>query len=605
LLGNPSTMRLYFNGNNAAVGGDAIDYFPDQVTNASANPGDRYLTYTIASTAGDIPPVATAQNLTVIQNAALAITLSGTDLNGDNLLYEIVDQPSNGTLSGTPPAVVYTPTPGYLGVDSFGFTVSDSAASSAPAVVALTVTGQTPNNQAAITVDGSLAEWSNIASFGADPVDATGAGDQVDWLNGWVAHDRAKFYFAYENNNPVNLSWGYGLYIDTDNSTSTGFRNFDGSYPIGVDYLFEANELMRYTGTGTNWSWATVALADVQIVGNTAEFSLDRSLLGNPASLRLFYVGENAAHNGPTIDYYPDGAVDATAPFRFFSYDTADLSVNVGPVATSQTLMVADNTTTQIQLSGTDANGDALTYQITRQPSNGAIGGVAPNIQYTPRPNFVGTDSFEFRVKDATVNSDPAIVTITVGTSNGNGSNLVAALDVDGSLQDWSGLSPLAPDAADINGGSNEIDWRQGYIAHSPTLLYLAYQNDNTISSLTYGHAAFISTDDSNASGFNGFSGELPFVANYLLEGTDLYVYAGSGNNWLWTYVATVNAATVGGIAEFGISRAQLGDPDAIEIFWRGNNEAVTGTGIDYYPDAADDATAPVTQRKFRYELQP
>ena len=604
LLGNPSSVRLFFLGNNAAVGGDAVDYYPDGVIDLSAADSDRVLTYTIAGTSGNIPPVAAAQSLRVDQNGQLAITLAGSDLNGDTLLYEVVDQPANGTLSGTAPNVVYTPTTDFVGIDSFSFTVSDNAASSAAATVSIGVTGAVPNNQASITVDGTLGEWASIRSFGADPVDAFVTGDQIDWLQGWVAHNTNQFFFAYENNNPIDLSWGYGLYFDTDNSVSSGFRNFDGSYPIGVDYIFEANELLRYTGTGTDWSWVTVAEIDVQINGNTAEFALQREMLGNPTNLNLFYVGENAAHGGPTIDYYPDDAVTTGAPLRFFSYDTADLSVNVKPVANAQTLVIESGTTTQIALSATDANGDALTYQITRQPPNGALGGVPPNVQYTPRPGFSGADSFEFRALDGALNSDPAVVTITVPGS-GNGSNAVAALSVDGGLQDWSGLTPLASDAADLSGGINEIDWRQAYIAHSPTLLYLAYQNDQPIVELSYGHAAFISTDDSDATGFKGFSADLPFGADFLLEGTDLYRYAGSGNNWLWTYVATVDSEHVGSIAEFGISRALLDDPAAIEIFWRGDNEAVNGTGIDFYPDAAGNASGVAAERRFRYELQP
>ena len=179
------------------------------------------------------------------------------------------------------------------------------------------------------------------------------------------------------------MSWGYGVYIDTDNSTSTGFRNFDGSYPLGVDYLIEANEVLRYTGSGTDWSWALVSLNELQTSGNTAELSIARSALGNPEKLNLFYVGENAANNGTTVDYYPDAALDVGAASRFFTYDTGSQSVNVAPVAAPQTLSVSQGTPLAVNLSAADANGDALTYQVTRQPANGALSGVAPAVSYT------------------------------------------------------------------------------------------------------------------------------------------------------------------------------------------------------------------------------
>jgi len=607
LLGDPSTLRLYFNGNNTAVGGSTVDYYPDGVADATLANIDRYFTYSIANNGGNSPPVALAQNLSVNTGQQLAVVLSGTDVDQDVLNYEIVDQPSNGTLTGTLPTLTYTPDTGHIGADQFTFTVRDASSTSAPAVISIMTVGGTTNNENTITVDGSLAEWAGISSFGSDPVDATGAGDQIDWLEGWVAHDAANFYFAYENNNPVTVSWGYGIYIDTDNSTATGFQNFDGSYPIGADYVIEANELLQYTGTGTDWSWSLVSINELQISGNTAEISIARSALGNPDQLSLFYVGENAANNGPTVDYYPDTALDASSASRTFTYDTGSQSVNVAPVATAQTLSLAQDTSIAVSLTATDANGDTLSYQVTRQPVNGTLTGAAPSLQYTPNGGFSGADSFEFRAYDGTVAGDPAVVTlsITPATNNANDTNFVSALTIDGNLQDWAGVTPLAADAADINNPGEKIDFRQGYIAHSDSMLYLAYQNDVPMSQLTYGHAAFIGTDDSDATGFKGFSSELPVAADFLLEGTDLYSYSGSGTNWLWTYVATVNARQVGSIAEIALSRAQLGNPSAIEIYWRGQNEAVGGTGVDFYPDAAGNPTAPVLQRSFRYVLQP
>ena len=257
-------------------------------------------------------------------------------------------------------------------------------------------------------------------------------------------------------------------------------------------------------------------------------------------------------------------------------------------------------------LSATDANSDALTYQITRQPSNGVLSGTLPNIAYTPDAGFVGLDSFEFRASDGTLSGAPAVISLNVISAVllTDSNNPVGSITIDGSLEDWSGLIPLAADPADITGAGETIDFRQGYIAHNPSLLYLAYQNETPISQLTYGHAAFIGTDDSDATGFKGFSSEMPFGADFLLEGSDLYRYAGSGNNWLWTYVTTVNAQQVGSIVEIALSRAQLGNPAAIEIYWRGENEAINGSGVDFYPDGVSTTTAPAAQRRFRYELQ-
>ena len=88
---------------------------------------------------------------------------------------------------------------------------------------------------------------------------------------------------------------------------------------------------------------------------------------------------------------------------------------NVTPVATAQSLTVNEDTTDNaITLAGTDADGNSLTYTIATQPTNGTLSGTAPNVTYTPKADFFGTETFTFTVNDGTVDSAPATVTITV-----------------------------------------------------------------------------------------------------------------------------------------------------------------------------------------------
>jgi hypothetical protein len=85
------------------------------------------------------PPVATAQSLNALENAALLVTLTATDLDGDPLTYSIVNGPTNGTLTGTGPNVTYTPAANYLGPDSFTFKANDGALDSNIATVNISV----------------------------------------------------------------------------------------------------------------------------------------------------------------------------------------------------------------------------------------------------------------------------------------------------------------------------------------------------------------------------------------------------------------------------------------------------------------------------------
>jgi hypothetical protein len=84
-------------------------------------------------------PTAASQSVSANTGSSVAITLTGSDIDGDTLTFAITTPPAHGTLSGTPPAVTYTPAAGYCGPDLFRFTVRDGTCTSSEATVNLTV----------------------------------------------------------------------------------------------------------------------------------------------------------------------------------------------------------------------------------------------------------------------------------------------------------------------------------------------------------------------------------------------------------------------------------------------------------------------------------
>ena len=86
------------------------------------------------------PPVAADLTISTMQDTAVAFTVTASDGDGDALTYVLVTGPAHGSLSGTLPAVTYTPAPGYWGGDSFTFRVNDGTVDSNTATVSLTVT---------------------------------------------------------------------------------------------------------------------------------------------------------------------------------------------------------------------------------------------------------------------------------------------------------------------------------------------------------------------------------------------------------------------------------------------------------------------------------
>jgi hypothetical protein len=122
----------------------------------------------------NVAPSADGQEVSTVPNVDLAITLVGTDPDGvTNLIYTVVDVPTNGALSGTAPDLIYTPDTDFQGLDSFSFTVDDGVYTSAPATVLITVTNIPPsaapqsvdtlqNMPVEITLAGGDPEGSNL-----------------------------------------------------------------------------------------------------------------------------------------------------------------------------------------------------------------------------------------------------------------------------------------------------------------------------------------------------------------------------------------------------------------------------------------------------------
>ncbi len=84
-------------------------------------------------------PVANAQAVTTDEDTAKAIILTAKDVDGDAITYSVVVPPAHGVLSGTAPALTYTPAFNYSGSDSFTFKANDGKVDSNIATVSVTV----------------------------------------------------------------------------------------------------------------------------------------------------------------------------------------------------------------------------------------------------------------------------------------------------------------------------------------------------------------------------------------------------------------------------------------------------------------------------------
>jgi len=74
------------------------------------------------------PPIAYSQTISTSENTSVKILLRGDDVDGNSISYHIVSPPAQGALSefnSSNGSLVYTPNPGFYGLDSFQFITND------------------------------------------------------------------------------------------------------------------------------------------------------------------------------------------------------------------------------------------------------------------------------------------------------------------------------------------------------------------------------------------------------------------------------------------------------------------------------------------------
>jgi hypothetical protein len=98
------------------------------------------LTEGVVHVEGNSAPVALDDTLSLAQGNTAVITLSASDVNGEALTYNIVDQPNYGSVTLDGNEATYIANDSYTGSDSFTFIASDGELTSEVATITISVT---------------------------------------------------------------------------------------------------------------------------------------------------------------------------------------------------------------------------------------------------------------------------------------------------------------------------------------------------------------------------------------------------------------------------------------------------------------------------------
>ncbi len=130
--------------------------------------------------------------------------------------------------------------------------------------------------------------------------------------------------------------------------------------------------------------------------------------------------------SGDVLTYTPNDNTNGIDNFSYRVYDsnnwpsnianiTIEITGNVNNPPTVDNLSAtSDGEPITITLTGSDPEGDSITFSIVGQPSKGSVSLSGSTATYTPNPSASGSDSFTYKANDGEYDSNIGTVSITL-----------------------------------------------------------------------------------------------------------------------------------------------------------------------------------------------
>ncbi len=517
-------------------------------------------------------------NASVAQGYFYQITAEDSD--GDTLLFSLGASPTGMTINASSGAVAWLPTSSQVGEHKIIVNVSDNnngiasqtfnivvvQPNRAPEITSTPV--KTVNENSLYYYQVTATDLDENTTLTYELIDApqgmyidsvTGL---VEWLPNMWAIGSHNVTVKVSDNESLSVSQSFSLQV------------------LNVNYAPSAENV--------NVSLAEDSPAEITLLGSDSDGdNLSYIIVTQPTSGVLTSLDAIQT-------YQPNDNFNGTDSFSYKVYDgslysaTATVTITVTavndlPVAHEKTLEVDEGNSVVVVLSGFDTEQSSLTFNVTSQPSNGQLTGTAPNLVYQANANFIGTDSFTYKVNDGVIDSATALVTIRVNevyeppkiTSQPNTVGVVAQLyqyDVDVEESSAVGLVyslAIAPD-------NMEIDSETGLVSWTPTTegqFEVSILVTNTIGlSTSQDYTIDVIYVEPNHEGTDFW---LTFAQNYTgSQALMLYI---SGKE---ATTGVVTAASGGFRYEFTVVPGEITQVDLPNTFWTDYAKEVQAKGI-------------------------
>ncbi|MEH6711008.1 MAG: Ig-like domain-containing protein [Paraglaciecola polaris] len=376
------------------------------------------VTFTIDGTPD--APVAIADQTSVSEDTILTFSALANDVDVDNdtLSIDSVSVDVGSVSVNGDGDIVYVPPGDFNGPATISYTIADGTGLFASSTVAVNVqnVNDTPiavGESATIAEDAvlDLNVLSNDSDIDGDVLSVASVSASVGTVsvgnNGNIVFNPPANYFG-----PVTIS-----YTVSDGNGGVA----SASVALTVTSV---NDEPIYTPSGTTATIDLINPVNIEVLSNFNDADRDPISIKSASSQN----GSVQINSDGSITFIANEGFVGTATVNVCVSDTNDavtcvdipivvVNPNLAPVLTDLVVTVEEDGSLPLNLTGTDAEGDTLTYTLLTLP-NGELIGDMPNVIYNPPEDFTGAVTFTYQANDGQLDSNIATVTIQVQGEN-------------------------------------------------------------------------------------------------------------------------------------------------------------------------------------------